>query len=142
MGFYQRWILPRLIDLASPGASRAFGVLAQALAEPAEAAGSPVAPFVRAVNFPARFRSGCLQNTKLLKRGHAIDPATPRKSGSHETPRWRGMDSNFPVPREIGSGFEASAELGLIYRRRGGIIRVVVGLGKSIELLRRLEESS
>jgi hypothetical protein len=28
----------------------------------------------RAVNFPARFRSGCLQNTKLLKRGHAIDP--------------------------------------------------------------------
>src|ERR1700751_4984759 len=28
----------------------------------------------RAVNFPARFRLGCLQNTKLLKRGHAIDP--------------------------------------------------------------------
>ena len=28
----------------------------------------------RAVNCPARFRSGCLQNTKLLKRGHAIGP--------------------------------------------------------------------
>ena len=44
--------------------------------------------------------------------------------------------------REIGSGFEASAELGPIDRRRGGIIRAVVGLGKPIELLRHLEESS
>jgi hypothetical protein len=47
-----------------------------------------------------------------------------------------------PVPREIGSGFEASAELWSIDRRRGGIIRAVVGLGKPIELLRCLEESS
>jgi hypothetical protein len=38
----------------------------------------------------------------------------------------------LPVPREIGSGFEVSAELGLIDRRRGGITRVVFGLGKSI----------
>jgi hypothetical protein len=53
-----------------------------------------------------------------------------------------GRGFELPVPREIGSGFEASAELGLIDRRRGGIIRLVVGLGKSIELLRRLEESS
>jgi hypothetical protein len=30
----------------------------------------------------------------------------------------------------------------MIDRQRGGIIRVVVGLGKSIELLRPLEESS
>jgi hypothetical protein len=41
-----------------------------------------------------------------------------------------------------GSGFKASAELEPIDRRRGGIIRAVVGLGKPIELLRRLEESS
>ena len=33
----------------------------------------------------------------------------------------------IPVPRQIGSGFEASVELGLIDRRRGGIIRTVVG---------------
>ena len=48
----------------------------------------------------------------------------------------------LPVPHEIGSGFEPSAELGPIDRRRGGIIRAVVGLGKPIELLRRLEELS
>ena len=33
----------------------------------------------------------------------------------------------IPVPRQIGSGFEASVGLGLIDRRRGGIIRAVVG---------------
>jgi hypothetical protein len=53
-----------------------------------------------------------------------------------------GNGFELPVPHEIGSGFEASAELGPIDRRRGGIIRAVVGLGKPIELLRRLEESS
>jgi hypothetical protein len=52
------------------------------------------------------------------------------------------VDSNFQFRREIGSGFEASTELEPIDRRRGGIIRAVVGLGKTIELLRRLEESS
>jgi hypothetical protein len=39
----------------------------------------------------------------------------------------------LPVPREIGSGFEASAELGPIDRRRGSIIRAVFGLGKPTE---------
>jgi hypothetical protein len=53
-----------------------------------------------------------------------------------------GNGFELPVPREIGSGFEASAELGPIDRRRGGIIRAVVRRGKPIELLRRLEESS
>jgi hypothetical protein len=53
-----------------------------------------------------------------------------------------GNGFELPAPREIGSGFGASAELGPIDHRRGGIIRAVVGLGKSIELLRCLEESS
>jgi hypothetical protein len=53
-----------------------------------------------------------------------------------------GNGFELPVPREIGSGFEASAESGPIDRRRGGIIRAVVGLGKPIALLRRLEEAS
>ena len=54
------------------------------------------------------------------------------------------MESGFEnsVPRAISSGFEASAELGPIDRRRGGIIRVAVGSAKLTELLRRLEESS
>jgi hypothetical protein len=60
--------------------------------------------------------------------------------GSLLTLRWRGNGFELPVPREISSGFEASAELRPIDRRRGGIIRAVVGLGKPIELLRRLEE--
>jgi hypothetical protein len=53
-----------------------------------------------------------------------------------------GNGFELPVPREIiiSSGFEASPELRPIDRRRGGIIRAVVGLGKPIELLRRLEE--
>ena len=40
------------------------------------------------------------------------------------------------VPRAIRSDFDASAELGPIDRRRGGIIRAAVGLDKLIELLR------
>ena len=54
----------------------------------------------------------------------------------------RGAPSNGRPyrDREISSGFEASAELRPIDPRRGGIIRAVVGLGKSIKLLRRLEE--
>jgi hypothetical protein len=51
-----------------------------------------------------------------------------------------GNGFELPVPREISAGFEASAELRPIDRRRGGIIRVVVTLGKPIEQLRRLEE--
>jgi hypothetical protein len=50
------------------------------------------------------------------------------------------VDSKFQFPRQIGSGFEASVGLGPIDRRRGGIIRAVVGLGKPIELFRRLKE--
>ena len=41
------------------------------------------------------------------------------------------------VPRQIESWFEASVGMGSIDRRRGGIIQVVVGLGKPIELFRR-----
>jgi hypothetical protein len=44
------------------------------------------------------------------------------------------------VPRQIGSGFEASIGLGPIDGRRGGITRAVVGFGKPIELFRRLKE--
>jgi hypothetical protein len=51
-----------------------------------------------------------------------------------------GHGFELPVPRERSSSFEASAELRPIDCRRGGIIRAVVGLGKPIELLRRLEE--
>ena len=53
-----------------------------------------------------------------------------------------GNGFELPVPRDIGGGFEASAELWPIGRRRGGIIRAAVGLGKPIELLRCLEELS
>src|SRR5262252_8940826 len=38
-----------------------------------------------------------------------------------------GTGFEIPVLRQIGSGFEASVGLGLIDRRRGGIIRAVVG---------------
>jgi hypothetical protein len=51
-----------------------------------------------------------------------------------------GSGFELPVPREISSGFEASAELRPIDPRRGGIIRAVIGLGKSIKRLRPLEE--
>jgi hypothetical protein len=40
------------------------------------------------------------------------------------------------------AGFEASAVLWPIGRRRDGIIRAALGLGKPIELSRCLEESS
>jgi hypothetical protein len=59
--------------------------------------------------------------------------------GLHDSPL-EGGGFELPVPREISSGFEASAELRPIDPRRGGIIRAVVSLGKPIELLRRLEE--
>jgi hypothetical protein len=51
-----------------------------------------------------------------------------------------GTGFELPVPREISSGFEASAELRPIDRRHRGTIGAVVGLGSPIELLRRLEE--
>jgi hypothetical protein len=49
-----------------------------------------------------------------------------------------GNGFELPVPREISSGFEASAGLRRVDRRRGGIIRAVVGLDTPIELLGRL----
>ena len=46
----------------------------------------------------------------------------------------------LPVPREISSGFKASAELRPIDRRRWRYPPNSHRLGKPIELLRRLEE--
>jgi hypothetical protein len=69
-----------------------------------------------------------------------IDDQVPAAADGRDLLEGNGFE--LPVPREIGSGFEASAELEPIDRRRGGIIRAVVGLGKPIELLRRLEEPS
>jgi len=47
-----------------------------------------------------------------------------------------GNGFEISVPRQIGSGFNASVGLRSIERRRRGIIRAVVGLGKPIELFR------
>jgi hypothetical protein len=47
------------------------------------------------------------------------------------------MDSKIQF-RANRPWFEASSELGSSHPRRGRIIRTVVGLGKPIELLRRL----
>jgi hypothetical protein len=65
---------------------------------------------------------------------------SPRSQWLAQDSPLEGSGFELPVPREISSGFEASAELRPIDPRRGGIIRAVVGLGKSIKLLRRLEE--
>src|SRR6516225_3524611 len=50
-----------------------------------------------------------------------------------------GNGFEISVPRQIGSGFEASVGLGPIDSRRGKITRAVVGLGKPI-VFRRLKE--
>ena len=50
-----------------------------------------------------------------------------------------GNGFEISVPRQIGSGFEASVGLGPIDSRRGGTTRAVVGLGKPI-VFRRLKE--
>jgi len=52
------------------------------------------------------------------------------------------MDSKSAVPRQTVGGFDASVGLGPSDRRRGRIIRAVVGFGKPIELFRRLKEPS
>ena len=82
-------------------------------------------------------------------RGLGLEQYTPAFHNNDQVPAaadgrdlLEGNGFELPVPREIGSGFEASAELEPIDRRRGGIIRAVVGLGKPIELLRRLDEPS
>jgi hypothetical protein len=51
-----------------------------------------------------------------------------------------GNGFELSVPREMGSSFETSSELGPIRPVGAAIIRAVVGLGKPIERLRRLEE--
>jgi hypothetical protein len=88
-------------------------------------------------------------------RAFLIRPPSAANSPPHRRRRCRKRDEcaefaadsllegngfELPVPREISGGFEASAELRPIDPRRGGIIRVVVSLGKPIEVLRRLEE--
>jgi hypothetical protein len=47
-----------------------------------------------------------------------------------------GNEFEISVPRQIGSGFEASVGLEPTDSRRGGITRAVVGLGKPIEALK------
>ena len=75
----------------------------------------------------------------------------PNKGTSSTTSKSKGLifvaDSaleenrfEISVPRQIGSGFEASVGLRPVDSRRGGITRAVVGLGKPIELFRRLKE--
>jgi len=52
-----------------------------------------------------------------------FSPTAPEFTAETDSP----LEENgfkLPVPREISSGFEASAELRPIDRRRGGIIRV------------------
>ena len=51
-----------------------------------------------------------------------------------------GNGYEISVPRQIGSGFEASVGLEPIDNRRGGITRAVVGFGKPIGLFLRLKE--
>src|SRR6516162_99554 len=61
-----------------------------------------------------------------------------RGSGLHDSPL-EGNGFEISVPRQIGSGFEASVGLGPIDSRRGKITRAVVDLGKPL-VFRRLKE--
>jgi len=67
-----------------------------------------------------------------------IRPRRERASQFARDSLLEGNGFEISVPRKIGSDFEASVGLRPIDRRRGGIIRAVVGLGKPIELFRRL----
>ena len=71
----------------------------------------------RAVNFPACFRSGCLQSTKLLKRGHAIDPEHDLSSKPH-------LQFNQLVFVPNGETHDKSEVWGQTDRRRFGKISV------------------
>jgi hypothetical protein len=51
-----------------------------------------------------------------------------------------GNGFEISVPRQDRQHFDASVGLGPIDCRRGGIIRAVVGLGKPIDLFRRLDQ--
>jgi len=55
-------------------------------------------------------------------------------------PKVRRLAAGISVPRQIGSGFEASVGLGPTDSRLRGVTRAVVGLGKPIEQFRRLKE--
>ena len=72
-----------------------------------------------------------------------MDPGLPqikeRKSVCSEL-SVEGNGFEISVPRQIGSGFEASVGLGPIDNRRGGNTRAVVGLHKLIELFLQLKE--
>ena len=78
-------------------------------------------------------------STKVAPR--ILSPVSPEWSRLSEFAADSPLEGNgfeISVPRKIGSDFEASVGLRPIDRRRGGIIRAVVGLGKPIELFRRL----
>jgi hypothetical protein len=53
-----------------------------------------------------------------------------------------GNGFEISVPRQTGSGFDASVGLGPIDCRRGRIIQAVLGLSKPMELFRRLKQPS
>jgi hypothetical protein len=74
-----------------------------------------------------------------LSSTRSIDGSPLRNQWFADSPL-EGNGFEISVPRKIGSGFAASVGLGPIDRRRGDIIRAVVGLGKPIEVFRRLEE--
>ena len=65
------------------------------------------------------FESGCGRETDCLLEGNGFEISVPRQDRQH---------------------FDASVGLGPIDCRRGGIIRAVVGLGKPIDLFRRLDQ--
>src|SRR6516162_9910299 len=76
-----------------------------------------------------RFRPGS-QDLDRCSRPSPIGDHRPHDSSL------QGNGFEILVPRQIGSGFNASVGLRSIERRRRGIIRAVVGLGKPIELFR------
>jgi hypothetical protein len=65
-----------------------------------------------------------------------------RRASSHLTRRWRGMDSNFQFRARWAAVSRLQPTWGRSTVGAAGIIRAVVGLGKPIELFRRLQESS
>ena len=89
---------------------------------------------------PARLSQRC-------RLGGPAHTAAAAGISTQEGEVWRETDCllegngfEISVPRQIGSGFEASVGLGPIDSRRGGTTRAVVGLGKPIELFRRHKE--
>src|SRR6516162_3894334 len=100
-------------------------------------------PKTRKIAVPVAADSG----PYLHERGLCPSPRPPRHPdeghGSTRSSPDSPLEGNgfeISVPRQVGSGFEASVGLGPIDSRRGGITRAVVGLGKPIELFRRRKE--